>query len=445
LKIALAHFRLGETDGVSLEMEKWKYVLEKMGHTVIFISGTRGYGDYYLQEMDYHSEAFKSWEYNSFVELKDYRNEDEFKTSMLECAEEIEAKISKIISDEEIETIVPNNIFSLGMGLPVAVGFYNAIKYSGISSINHNHDFYWEREHMSSPTCPFVSNCLNRYFPPSGPEFTQLVINHIAQAELKRRKGVESIVVPNVFDFLAPLWEIDQFNSDLRSRLGIGENDIVFLQATRIEKRKAIEISIETVGEIGKRKDELTGKLYDNRTFSANDRLVLLMPGLVETGKDYVHFLKQKANREGVELIWADSLFGARRKEQEGKQYSLWDAYAISDMITYPSILEGWGNQYLEGLFARKPMIIFEYPVFQSDILQFGFKNISLGSDFVEKEENGLAYVSVNREMIEDAAKEAIELLKNKKKYETFVNKNFEIASQELSYKALEKMLDDIF
>ena len=114
-------------------------------------------------------------------------------------------------------------------------------------------------------------------------------------------------------------------------------------------------------------------------------------------------------------------------------------------MITYPSILEGWGNQYLEGLFARKPMIIFEYPVFQSDILHYGFENISLGSDYVEKEENGLPYASVNREMIEEAAKESIALLKSKEKYETFVNRNFEIASQELSYKALEKMLDNIF
>ncbi len=31
MNIALTHFRVGETDGVSLEMDKWKIVLEKWG------------------------------------------------------------------------------------------------------------------------------------------------------------------------------------------------------------------------------------------------------------------------------------------------------------------------------------------------------------------------------------------------------------------------------
>lgn len=31
MRIALAHFRVGETDGVSLEMDKWKMQLEKWG------------------------------------------------------------------------------------------------------------------------------------------------------------------------------------------------------------------------------------------------------------------------------------------------------------------------------------------------------------------------------------------------------------------------------
>ena len=34
MNIAMTHFRVGETDGVSLEMDKWKTVLERNGHTV---------------------------------------------------------------------------------------------------------------------------------------------------------------------------------------------------------------------------------------------------------------------------------------------------------------------------------------------------------------------------------------------------------------------------
>jgi len=44
------------------------------------------------------------------------------------------------------------------------------------------------------------------------------------------------------------------------------------------------------------------------------------------------------------------------------------DTYVFADIISYPSIFEGWGNQFIEAVFAKKPVIVFEYPVFKSDI-----------------------------------------------------------------------------
>ena len=43
MNIAMVHFRVGELDGVSLEMDKWKAVLEeKLGHDVIYLAGSTG-------------------------------------------------------------------------------------------------------------------------------------------------------------------------------------------------------------------------------------------------------------------------------------------------------------------------------------------------------------------------------------------------------------------
>jgi len=42
MKIGLLHFRVGETDGVSLEMEKWKTVLQRSGHEVFYVAGSLG-------------------------------------------------------------------------------------------------------------------------------------------------------------------------------------------------------------------------------------------------------------------------------------------------------------------------------------------------------------------------------------------------------------------
>jgi hypothetical protein len=43
MNIAMIHFRVGELDGVSLEMDKWRKILEeRYGHKVIYIAGTLG-------------------------------------------------------------------------------------------------------------------------------------------------------------------------------------------------------------------------------------------------------------------------------------------------------------------------------------------------------------------------------------------------------------------
>ncbi|MCZ7667463.1 MAG: hypothetical protein M5U34_09740 [Chloroflexi bacterium] len=40
--IGMLHFKVGSTDGVSLEMDKWKLILEEMGHTVHYAAGDLG-------------------------------------------------------------------------------------------------------------------------------------------------------------------------------------------------------------------------------------------------------------------------------------------------------------------------------------------------------------------------------------------------------------------
>ena len=443
MNIALAHFRVGETDGVSLEMEKWRKVLEKMGHKVIFISGTPDYGEICIPEMNIHSELFEKHKRNSYESLKDYESEEDFKKDILKYADVIENKLDEAIDREKIELIIPNNIFSLGISLPIAIAFYRVIKKRRLKVIGHHHDFYWERSNLSHPTCDFVRKCLNKYFPPLDIPMVHVVINKITQRELKKRKGVDSIVVPNVLDFEQPLWIYDDFNKDFREKIGLSNNDIVVLQATRVTERKAIEVSIEFVGELQRKREKLHGTLYDGRVFTKKDRIVLLMPGLLEAGDEYIDFLKELAEHEGVEILWINSMIGAKRSIKNGeKKYSLWDTYVISDIITYPSIIEGWGNQFLEGIFAKKPIVVFEYPVYKTDIKNFGFEVISLG-DVFESRKNG-KYVSIPREIMVRAVEKAISILKDGKIYKEMVERNFDLGKKHFSYKTLESILSDI-
>lgn len=48
-------------------------------------------------------------------------------------------------------------------------------------------------------------------------------------------------------DFDSTEGQLDEYNRDLRARIGLKPNDIFILQATRIVTRKAIELAIDLV------------------------------------------------------------------------------------------------------------------------------------------------------------------------------------------------------
>lgn len=446
MNIALCHYRVGETDGVSLEMDKWKKVLKNMGHKVYFIAGSTGTSDgYVIPEMNYRFEEDLKIERNAYLKLEEYQDEDELKRAIKKLTLKIEEGLKKILIENKIDLIVPNNILSIGRSIPTATAFTNVIKELAIRCIGHHHDFYWERDNFSQPTCNFVRKVLEEYYPPKDDLISHVVINSIVQKELKVRRNLDSIIIPNVFDFDEKLWEVDNYNKDFRERLGIKDNDILMLQATRVTNRKAIELAIDVVGEMQKeenRKILEEAKLYNGKSFNRNSRIVLVLAGMIETADDYVERIKTRAKGSNVEMLFVNNLVEhSRCVKNNNKIYSLWDTYVFADIITYPSIQEGWGNQFLEGLFAKKPMLVFEYDVYKEDIKEKGFEVISLGDKF-ELDEYGLANVS--KGVIKRAAGECIELLIDKNYREKMVDKNFQSGRKHFSLESLEERLKSI-
>jgi len=446
MNIALCHYRVGETDGVSLEMDKWKKVLENMGHKVYFIAGSTGTSDgYVIPEMHYRFEEDLKIEKNAYLKLEDYQDEDELIKAIRRQALKIEKALKKILIKNKIDLIIPNNILSIGRSIPTAMAFTNVIKELGIRCIGHHHDFYWERKSFSHPTCNFVHKALEEYYPPKDDLISHVVINSIVQKELKARRNLDSVVIPNVFDFDEKLWNVDDYNKDFREKLDIKDNDILMLQATRVTNRKAIELAIDVVGEMQKKENRKIlekAVLYNGQSFKGDSRIILVLAGMVETADDYVERLKIRAKESNVELLFVNNLVEhSRCVKNNDKIYSLWDTYVFADIITYPSIQEGWGNQFLEGLFAKKPMLVFEYDVYKENIKEKGFKVISLG-DKHELDKYGLAKVSEG--VIKRAAGECIKLLIDKDYRKKMVEENFRLGSEFLSLESLEKKLKSI-
>ena len=444
-KIALCHFRVGETDGVSLEMAKWRRVLEGMGHEVVYIAGNAGVADtIVIPELHYADEFNIKLTANAFDRISDYADEIELREAIDVASGSIGRQVRRAIERHDIDVLVPNNLWSLGWNLPAGLGFMEAVESTGKRAVAHHHDFHWERPAYIHPTCRFVRDVLDLAFPPRIAEVRHAVISSLARESLLDRTGLAATIVPNVFDFDAPVWEIDGENHDLREAFGIAEDDICVLQATRVVERKGIEMAIELVAALQRpaHQERLRAAgLFDGREWSG--RIVLLLAGMVECATPYLEALKARAERLGVTMIFAGDKISAERGWWDGgKVYSLWDCYAHADLITYPSLLEGWGNQLLEALFARRPIVLFEYPVFSADLLPHGFEVASLGSETAGRDSDGLVLAKPDR--LDQAAETAIRYLTDGTHREEVVEANFERGRRLFGLPVLEPLLSSL-
>jgi hypothetical protein len=440
--IGVLHYQVGGTDGVSLEVDKWKRVLEELGHTVHLCAGDLGASEGTpIEEMYHHRADAERLNYNTFYELRDYADDAAYRTELFRLADVIERKVHAFVEEKGIGFIIPQNVWSVALHPPVSIALARVMRDLKLPTLAHHHDFYWERTGGVALTCATAIELADRFLPPRDPLARHVVINSLAQQELAARKGIESVVVPNVFDFGAPPWQPDQYNQDIRAHIGLGENDVCILQATRIVARKGIELAVDFVRALdspGRRAILRERGLHDGRAFGENSRIVLVLAGYARddaTG-GYVTRLKQKIERAGIDAVFIEDVVGGRRHSRGGEKiYSLWDTYVFADLVTYPSLWEGWGNQFLEAVFARLPVILFEYPVYQADIKDKGFRVVSLGSQVLGWDDGGL--VQVAPQIVEAAADRAVGLLTDPHLRQETVEHNFQIGRQHYSLASL--------
>jgi glycosyltransferase involved in cell wall biosynthesis len=447
--IGIFHYKVGGTDGVSLEIGKWKKVLEKLGHKVFLCAGDLGGTQGTLiREMYHHTPEAERVNLNTFKSLSDFSDDDEYASALEDLTARIENKLNKFIEEKKITLLLPNNIWSVGANPAVAVALANLMRKYKLPAFAHHHDFYWERFDGVALTCASAVELAEKYLPPHDPLIKHVVINSIVKDELKARKGIEASVVPNVFNFDGSTWQADEFNKDFRREIGLNEKDILILQATRVIARKGIEIAVDLVRALGapSRRALLTKYgIYDGRTFDEDSRIVLVLAGYTQDdlSGNYCAALKKRIERSGIDAIFIEELIRNGRQLCNGhKQYSFWDAYVYADLITFPSIWEGWGNQLLEAVYARLPTVIFEYPVYLSDIKDKGFRFISLGSQISGKDDMGLAYL--DQQVIEKSADRIVDYLVDSNLRKKDTEHNYSIGKEYYSYTSLQRYLEEL-
>jgi glycosyltransferase involved in cell wall biosynthesis len=417
--------RFAGTDGVSLETAKWASVFEDVGFTCYYFAG----------ELD------RPAEYSFLVEEAHFLNPEireifqkcfgagirdrAITQKIYELKRKLKDHLYRFIEKFNIDLLVPENALTIPLNIPLGIAITEVIAETGIPTIAHHHDFFWERQH-------FMSNCcweyLNMAFPPHLPSIQHVVINSSADNQLSLRTGVSSIIVPNVMDFENPPPVAgdfascgfdsgnnnpvaDDYAADVRQALGVADDEILVLQPTRVVKRKGIEHAIELLNRLG-----LKAKLVISHASG-------------DEGYDYERRVREYSKLMKVDTYFVSNIINEKRGQtQNGRKiYTLADVYPHADLVTYPSTFEGFGNAFLEAIYYCKPIVVNTYSIYTMDIKPKGFSVIEIDG-----------YVS------DEAVRMTRKVLTDAEFRRKMVKHNYETAEKYFSYSILNKKLRNV-
>jgi mannosylglucosylglycerate synthase len=398
------HFDLFATDGVSLQAQELTRALTRLGWPVHLCASdvppeTPGLA---LPELSYRSaEALalrrRIFAPASYEPARDRRSvESDLLEDIAARAVPIRRRVEQHVREHDIRVLHIRNLMSLPYNLPATLAFYElALARPELGFVFQHHDLYWEGPNARNFHTPYrrVAELMSRIMCPDLPNAMNVVINPIAAEELRARTGIEGVVVPDGFDFEREKSSIDdhRFRHDLEILVGdgpsVGAEDIVVAMPARVAINKAIELAIQFVGGLEKRRAVLEsapdGVGSRRRRFSKESRVVLLLPqgaGLDEN-VDYFARLLAYARQSGITLAYAGNAVVADRQYVPGdtEHYPFYGTYQAADIVCYPPEHEGFGNQLIESVWARRPLVLLEYPVFKRYLRDHVPHYISLG------------------------------------------------------------------
>jgi glycosyltransferase involved in cell wall biosynthesis len=355
-RIGFISTRFAGTDGVSLESAKWAQVLWDHRHISFWYGGRldRDPGISLCVPEAFFGHPENMW-INERIWGQTGRTAEVSRRIHL-LANYLKSTLYEFVNRFDLSILIIENALSIPMHIPLGLAITEFLSETRMPAIAHHHDFYWERSRFSVNA---VTDLLSMAFPPRLPELQHAVINQAAQEELSWRQGLPSLLVPNVLDFEHPPRPVDSYASDVRAEIGLDPDDIMILQPTRVVPRKGIEHAIKLVQMLGDPKYKLV------ISHEAGDE-----------GYEYHSMLEELAAESNVNLRLIATRIGEYRQiDHSGRKvYTLWDLYPHANLVTYPSLYEGFGNALLEAFYFRKPVLINRYSIFTRDIEPKGFR-----------------------------------------------------------------------
>ncbi|ROQ93608.1 glycosyltransferase family 4 protein [Desulfosoma caldarium] len=407
IHIGFVSTRFTGADGVTMEAGKWSDILKEAGHECFWWGGEVHRDPSHAMVV---SEAHFLHPENQKIQAKAFGREmrsHELTQRIHDYRAVLKEKLVDFLQTFDIQLLIVENALASPMHIPLALALTELIAERKIPTIAHHHEFYWEQSRCAV-NC--VQDFLYMAFPPVLPTIQHVVISSAAHEALAHRRGVSSIIIPNVLDFEHPPQPNAEKANRLRGMIGLDFEGKLIVQPTRIIRRKGIEHAVE-----------ITAALKD----MGYQLLITHQAG--EGDADYAAWLQAQAQEHGVSLYFLGTHVVDPWVEVKSPEnpITLWDIYPHAELITYPSLYEGFGNAFLEAIYFRKPLVVNRYATFVRDIEPLGFDLLIMDG-----------YVS--RRLIAKIR----EVLQFAERREAMVEHNYALAKSHFSYEVLRRRLN---
>jgi len=409
LNIGFVSTRFKGLDGVTLEASKWAAILEGFHHRCFWFAGEL---DKPPEESMLVPEAFFQDPGNLALERDLFGRQSRSRdaSDRIHAQKEfLKDRLYEFIDRFDLDLLVAENVLAIPMHIPLGVALTEVIVETGIAAIGHHHDFYWERPRFLLNAVPDI---LGMAFPPDLPSMKHVVINTVAQKDLAAKRGISSQLIYNVVDFREAGTGVDEFNRSFRADMGFDDEDVLILQPTRVVSRKGIEQALYLIERLNVPKVKL-----------------IISHSLSDEGPDYYEWIKEAAARQRVPVHFIHNrVRHGRAYTEDGKKlFTLWDVYPHVDLITYPSLYEGFGNAFLEAILFKKPLLVNRYSVYIVDI-----------------EPKGFDVVAIDGYLSNTAVRQVEEVLRDPERRRRMVERNFELGRKYFSYRVLRRGLGSL-